>query len=210
MLKPSMRKSTARYDPEKYEIDEDGLLPAIVGPWVRDKHARLQKYVGISRSVRRKFVDKAGATYIDLFSGPGRERIRDTTDIVPGSPLVAWNVSLGGSPFTEVHVCDADSGIPNAAAARLRNAGASVAPEVGAATHVIDRVVSKLNPSGLHFAFLDPYNLELLPFALIRKLAALERMDILMHVSAYDLQVNLRTYMDRSDSPLDCLRPGLA
>jgi three-Cys-motif partner protein len=203
-----MRNPTARYDPEKYEIDEDGLLRAIVGPWVRDKHARLQKYVGISRAVRRKFVDKAGATYIDLFSGPGRARIRDTTDVVLGSPLVAWNESLRESPFTEVHVCDADSSILNAAAARLRNAGAPVAPEVGPAAQVIDRIISKLNPSGLHFAFLDPYNLESLPFELIRKLAVLERMDILMHVSAYDLQVNLRAYIDRADSPLDSFAPG--
>ena len=29
-----------------------------------------------------------------------------------------------------------------------------------------------------------------------------------MHVSAYDLQVNLRTYMDRSDSPLNSFAPG--
>jgi three-Cys-motif partner protein len=203
-----MRKSPSRYDPEKYEIDEDGLLRAIVGPWVRDKHARLQKYVGISRSVRRKFVGKAGATDIDLFSGPGRARIRDTAEVVPGSPLVAWNESAKGVPFTEVHVCDADAGLLNAAAARLRNAGAQVACEVGPAIQVVDRIISKLNPSGLHFAFLDPYNLGDLPFELIRKLAALERVDILMHVSAYDLQVNLRSYIDRPDSPLDSFAPG--
>jgi len=52
-------------DDDRYEIDpEDGLRRAIVGDWAPEKHLRLQKYVDITRAVRRKF--GGNATYIDL------------------------------------------------------------------------------------------------------------------------------------------------
>jgi three-Cys-motif partner protein len=58
-------------------------------------------------------------------------------------------------------------------------------------------------------AFLDPYNLRALPFDVLRKLAALERMDILVHVSIQDLQRNLRQYINEGEgSPLDAFAPG--
>jgi hypothetical protein len=31
----------------------------------------------------------------------------------------------------------------------------------------VDPIIYALNPAGLHFAFLDPYNLENLPFSII-------------------------------------------
>ena len=40
---------------------------------------------------------------------------------------------------------------------------------VTTANQAIDDIVYALNPSGLHFAFLDPYNLEFLSFDLIEK-----------------------------------------
>ena len=65
-----------------------------------------------------------------------------------------------------------------------------------------------MNPHALHFAFLDPYSLGALPFDVIRKLARLERMDILVHVSVQDLNRNLRKYAKKSESQLDAFAPG--
>jgi three-Cys-motif partner protein len=59
---------------------------------------------------------------------------------------------------------------------------------------VIDRVVDAINPSGLHFAFLDPYNLDDLSFDIIEKLSRFRHMDMLVHVSVQDLQRNLDRY----------------
>ena len=193
------------------ERDEDGYVREIVGPWVLDKHNRLTRYIGISRSVRTKFtgIGKAGATFIDLYSGPGRLRIRNTTQTMHGSPLVAWQGAVdGGVPFTQVHVADADPQLSAAVDARLRKAGAPVFVETGPARETVDRVISKLDPYALHFAFLDPYNLEALPFDIIRKLAKLKRMDILIHISTQDLQRNLQRYIDRHNSALDVFAPG--
>jgi three-Cys-motif partner protein len=195
----------------QYEPDEDGYLREIVGPWVRDKHDRLARYIGISRSVRAKFIGhgKAGATFIDLYSGPGRVRVRDEAQAIRGSPLVAWQESLdGGAPFTQMHVADADPRFSEAVDVRLRQARAPVFTETGPATAIVDRVISRLNPHALHFAFLDPYNLKALPFRIIEKFAELKRMDILIHVSIQDLQRNLQRYIDQENSPLDSFAPG--
>ena len=59
------------------------------------------------------------------------------------------------------------------------------------ADRAIDDIVYAINPSGLHFAFLDPYNLGFLSFDLLEKLARFKHMDILVHVSVQDLQRNL-------------------
>ena len=196
---------------QKYELDEDGYLREIVGPWVQDKHIRLKRYVGISRSVRAKFIGsgKAGATYIDLYAGSGRLSIRYETLVIHGSPLVAWHESVDGSaPFTQVHVADAKPQLSKAVNARLKKANAPIFAETGPAIETVDRVISKLHPNALHFAFLDPYNLGDLHFDIIRKLARLERMDILIHISIQDLQRNLQLYVDSENSSLDRFAPG--
>jgi three-Cys-motif partner protein len=69
-------------------------------------------------------------------------------------------------------------------------------------------IVTKLNPEGLHFAFLDPYNLEGLTFETIKHLSLLHRIDILLHLSVADLQRNLDRYASALHSPLDEVAPG--
>jgi three-Cys-motif partner protein len=195
---------------ERYEEDDDGYRREIVGPWARDKHLRLEKYIGIARAVRKKFVGsgKAGTTYLELFAGPGRVRIRDEHSAIDGSPLIAWkSASKFDSPFTQVHVADADSENVAAVRERLKRLGAPVQAEVGPAIETVARIVAKLSPDALHFAFLDPYKLGDLSFDIIRQLAALKRMDILMHVSVLDLQRNLRLYIQQERSPLDSFAP---
>lgn len=199
-------------DPGKYEPDEqDGLPRELVGDWAKDKHTRLARYVGISSAARRKYLGpgKAGATYIDLFAGPGRVRIRDTKEIRDGSSLIAWNEAVRRkSQFSNLYVADARKEILGACCARLRSATAPVIPISGEAAATVDAVIRSLHPRGLHFAFLDPYDLESIPFEIIRKLAGVAKMDILMHVSVQDLQRNLRRYIQQKDSPLDAFAPG--
>lgn len=67
--------------------DEDGLPMSEVGEWTLDKHERLRKYIDAAHGARRKFAGRT--TYIDLYCGPGRSRIRETQKVVDGSPLVA-------------------------------------------------------------------------------------------------------------------------
>jgi three-Cys-motif partner protein len=205
-----MPRAPAPLDPDKYDEDEDGLPRELVGPWASDKHDRLARYVDISRGVRARWIGKgkAGASFIDLFSGPARVRVKDTGEVMDGSPLVAWRESVRtNTTFTQIHIADADSRLVRAADARLRKQNAPVHSETGFAEATVDRIIPKLNKSGLHFAFLDPYNLSALPFDVIRKLAGLQRMDILIHVSVQDLNRNLLRYVSQAKSPLDSFAP---
>ena len=206
-----MARAPAQLASDKYEQDEDGLPREIVGPWARDKYARLAKYLDISRGVRARFIGKgkAGATYTELFSGPGRVRMKDTGTVTHGSPLVAWTEALRSQTgFTQVHIADADARLVAAAATRLQKDGAVVHSEVGAASDTVQRILPRLNKYALHVAFLDPYNLGALPFEVIRRLATLQRMDILIHVSVQDLNRNLLRYIESTSSPLDQFAPG--
>lgn len=202
--------SLGKLDPEKYEIDIDGLPREIVGPWALDKQALVRKYIDISKSARKKYIglNNAGAAYIDLFCGPGRIRVNDSPGAMPGGPLVAFSEAKKLSPFTEIHIADANERLVRAATIRLERENAPVRSETGLASDTVSKVIAKLNPAGLHFAFLDPYNLQALPFSVLEKLARLRRIDILVHISAQDLQRNLRRNFDRENSPLDQFAPG--
>jgi three-Cys-motif partner protein len=90
----------------------------------------------------------------------------------------------------------------------LIRAGGSPTAYVGAAEETAKRVVERLNRYGLHFVFLDPFNLQALPFSVIEAFSKLKRVDMLIHVSAQDLQRNLRSYLRPGDSRLDVFAPG--
>jgi three-Cys-motif partner protein len=189
----------------------DGLPVDEVGPWASEKHDRLRKYIDASRGARAKFLppkNQGGASYIELFSGPGRSWIRDTSRIIDGSPLVAYrSAHAGGSRFSDLHLNDLKPGNSAALLQRMRALGASPNNYTDAADVAVDKIVAALNPAGLHFAFLDPYNLEQMPFSIIRKLATLPRMDMLIHVSLQDLQRNLDKHT-RPSGVLDAFMPG--
>lgn len=188
----------------------DGLPLACVGDWVDEKHARVRRYVDISRAVRRQFLNGGGgATYIDLFCGPGRARIRQTQRIVDGSALVAANEGLRtGAPFTEFFVADLNPAFVEATVARLNAVGVGAHSFVGPAAETVETVAAALPRYALNFALLDPYDLGTLPFTVIQQLAGVARIDILIHVSLQDLQRNLARYLDAPHSPLDLFAPG--
>lgn len=191
-------------------LDDDGLPLDEVGAWAKEKHERLRKYIDIARSARRKFVEgRGGASYVDLFCGSGRSIIRKTDERIDGSPLLAFKCAASGvAPFSEIHIADTDEARCQAAAQRIANAGGAAKQYVGSAEKVAPEIARQLNPYGLHFAFLDPYNLQDLPFTVIKALGTLKHMDILIHVSAQDLQRNLHEYIKTDDDRLDRFAPG--
>jgi three-Cys-motif partner protein len=191
-------------------LNDDGLPFDEVGAWAKEKHERLRKYVDISRGARRKFIrGTGGATYIDLYCGTGRAIVRETKEIIDGSPLVAFKCARDIEvPFSEIHIADASGDSCRAAEKRLITLGASPFKEIGAAEATAVRIVGRLNPNGLHFAFLDPYNLQHLPFSVIEAFGKLKRIDMLIHVSAQDLQRNLHSYTRPGDTRLEGFAPG--
>lgn len=197
-------------------MEDDGLPVVEVGEWALEKHERLKKYVDITRGPRGKYTVPtparprvAGATYIELFSGPGRARIRETGEVIEGSPLVAFRASMASNvPYSDIHIGDLNDEYVHAAAKRIATAGGRAFPYVGVAEDTAKAIVANLSPKGLHFAFLDPFNLETLTFETIRSLSVLEHIDLLLHVSVQDLQRNLERYLEAPASPFDAFAPG--
>lgn len=192
------------------EVD-DGLPAEEVGPWAKEKHEYLCRYIDISRAVRQKWLgDKnAGATFIDLFCGPGRCQIRGTKEWIDGGVIAAWKKSVeGGAPFSQIYIADLDEVRRKAAVSRLKNLEAPVIELEGAAVDAVKEIFRLLNPYGLHFAFLDPFNLEALDFNIIQQLSELRRIDMLVHVNQMDLQRNLVTNAMSANSVFDAFAPN--
>lgn len=191
-------------------LDEDGLPLDSVGVWAKEKHQRLRHYIDITRGVRRKWVEgTGGATYIDPFCGTGRALVRETGERIDGSPLLAFKTARDCKvPFSKIYIADESEQSCQIAEQRLTNAGAPVALEIGPARDTAARIAERLNKDGLHLIFLDPFSLEDLPFSVIQTFAALKYVDMLIHVSAQDLQRNLARYSASSVSPLDSFAPG--
>jgi three-Cys-motif partner protein len=192
-------------------MDDDGLPVDEVGAWAKDKHDRLRRYIFAASGARKKFLPPAGqgASYIDLYSGSGKAIIRDTGETIDGSPLVAFKCAHDcNSRFSEIHLADADPSKRSAAAKRIELLGSIAIQHDGSAEQAVKSVSNYLNPYGLHFAFLDPFNLQDLPFSVISSLAKFTRMDMLIHVSAQDLQRNLDRYLAEGDARLEIFAPG--
>lgn len=197
--------------PSHYHTDpEDGLVAGECRDWATLKHDTLARYIQITLGVRRQFVGRAGAAYIDLYSGAGRALNTDSGEFQDGSPLVAWKQALASKvPFSKVFINDIDPALLQACKVRLERLGASVHPMGKDMAHAAEEVARSLNPDGYHLAFLDPFDLGI-PFAAIKKLASLRRIDMLLHVSAMDLQRNLpKTATDAGvRRKLDAFAPG--
>jgi len=190
---------------ESYFQDESGLWVEKVGLWAKEKQKIIGNYVQIASATRQKYKH---CSFIDVFCGPGRSQIRDTGELIDGSPLAAYKRGHSGHPFSSIHISDADRDLLSSAEVRLRDIGAPVVPTMGPASVALPKIVSQLSVSGLHLALLDPHNLGALSFDLFECLARLQRIDVIVHVSLSDLQRNVDRYTSIAHEQFDNFAPG--
>jgi three-Cys-motif partner protein len=125
------------------------------------------------------------------------------------SCVTAWRKSQeSGSPFSHIYISDKDDVRLGAAAERLRRLGAPVHPIPGPAVDSVLAILKRLEPNGLHFAFVDPFSLGALDFQIFKTLTKRKRMDILVHLSKMDLQKNLDENIGSPISAFDSFAPG--
>lgn len=191
---------------------DDGLPVEEIGAWSSEKTDLLCSYIKISSAARRMYLPprgNGGACYIDLFCGPGGASVKQTGKFVPAGCVSAWQASVeSGAPFSKVIIGDMDEVRLSAAKTRLERLGAPVTAILGPAKETVFPAIQKAGGQGLHFAFLDPYNLGSLDFHVFETLARLTRIDILVHVSQMDLQRNFDRHSVAEGSPLDSFCPG--
>jgi hypothetical protein len=86
---------------------------------------------------------------------------------------------------------------------------ASAGPDLGRSSGPNGRRgLGEVKPNGLHLAYLDPFNLEHLPFSVIERLARFKNIDVVVHFSIMDLQRELELDFERDESRLEVFAPG--
>lgn len=199
---------------DKFVLDPTDQLPALkCGRWaIEHKHALLKRYIDITRGARNRYLPpqgSGGACYIDLYAGPGRVIVEDTGQYADGSCLLAAREAKSkSSPFTECWIGDIDAAALDAHSKRLTAIGQKHQTVIAPAEQSAKAIADSLPPHGLHFAFLDPFSLDQLPFTVIESLTKVKKIDLLIHFSAQDLNRNLDRYIASTECPLDRFAPG--
>jgi three-Cys-motif partner protein len=187
---------------------DDGHPVQCVGEWaVESKHAYIRRYIDATWGARRKFLASAGSSpgngagFLDLFSGPGRVRVRETGAVREGSPFIALDHTK--APFTHVVLCDLAP--ENVAALRERTLDHLDRVEVfeGDANEIIDELVARLPSHGLNLALVDPFAVSPLRFETLVRLSRVPRMDILLNFPTSDIRRNLDLYCQDGNDVLD-------
>ncbi|MCH7768621.1 MAG: three-Cys-motif partner protein TcmP [Nitrospinae bacterium] len=159
--------------PEKLEyLDDDELLTPEVGPWAEEKYKYVSYYNKLfSTSMKDRWDCR---TYIDLFAGAGRSRIRRTNKILAGSPLLALGVP---DQYDKYIICEKDEELMEALKSRIEKeySHADVKYVLGDCNEMVDEICAAIpKPSPrrtvLSFCFIDPYNIDI-HFETVRRLS---------------------------------------
>ncbi len=178
-----------------------------VGRWVPEqKHLLLADYVGAASSAMKKWPHRI---FIDPFCGPGRIQVAGESFDRDGGAAVAIRQALqSGAPYTEALLGDIDKSRGLPCADRIRAIGTPAESFIGPAVETVQDMVSRVPKGALCLAYIDPYNLELLNFNMIRTLAQLPNVDFAVHFSTMDLLRNVDFELDPDRARFDDVAPG--
>jgi three-Cys-motif partner protein len=177
-----------------------------VGAWVPEqKHRLLREYLTASRYAWKKWPNRI---LIDPFAGPGRIQVKGESFTRDGGTIVAWRGLQDTAPFSSVLVGDVDGVRANACEQRLTALGAPARSFVGPALQTVPQMIAGIPANALCFAYVDPYNLELLSFAILKALAQLRRVDLAINFSTMDLRRNAELEFDPDRARFDSTAPG--
>ena len=182
-----MARRTGKNPPDLSATD-DGLLLRPVGYWSKDKLRYLAGYMDIfTTSMRHKWF----TVYVDLFAGPGKSKIRDSSEIIKGSPLAALDLRYAFNKYIFVEAA------PDALSAlEKRMAQYKDTRDIhtkGIDCNVSAKDVTSLIPhDSLTLAFIDPVGCDI-HFSTIKALADRGRVDLFM---TFPMGMDLRRNVD--------------
>jgi len=187
------------------DASDDGLYYEDgVGAWVEDKHRLVSLYGTLfSTGMKRKWEMRV---CIDLYSGPGLVRVRDTNRFLWGSPLLALRVK---DPFDKYIFCESN---PSALSALKTRVGrlfpnADVSYIQGSCDDSVEELCSKIPlPSRtrkvLSFCLVDPYDLSV-KFATIKRISETFVDFLVLLALGMDGNRNLQHYLDSANHKID-------
>lgn len=178
----------------------DGLVIREAGEWVKSKLDRVSRYIDLfETSMRDKWKYRC---YIDLLSGCGKNKIRNTNEIVLGSPLIALQAKF---PFTHYIFNELNKIYFDALSQRVEEYQQILSIELHNCdcNLIVDDVVNRINQLpklSLNLAFIDPQGLDV-RWDSIEKLARINKLDLLIFYPEEAINRNIKQFCD-SDN--DC------
>ncbi len=156
----------------------DGLYTPEVGEWSDMKYRLVSNYAEMFSTAMKDKWDQR--VYIDLFSGAGRGKIKDSKRVVATSPLLAMGVR---NPFDRYICCDLDPRCIEALRARVAKQFPHLEKDViyvagdcnDTVNEVLDHVRALIGNRKrvLSFCVVDPFTLGNLKFSTIERLASI-------------------------------------
>lgn len=187
------------------DVKDDGLIIDDVGPWALEKYKLLGFYCDIfTGSMHNKWDN---LVYIDLFSGSGYAKIRETNKIVRTSPLVSLSLS---QRFTKYIFCDLEKVLISSLEVRVKRDfnWANRDFIIGDCNLKIANIIkaipqySKVN-TVLTFCFVDPFAINNLHFSTIEKLAMLAMDFLILIPTGMDAKRNFKYFLDKRNQKID-------
>lgn len=186
-------------------VEDDGLIIPEVGAWGEKKYKLVGGYCDIFTTGMRYKWDKL--VYIDLFSGSGYAKIKDTNKIVKSSALISLSIP---NKFDKYIFCEADAGKLGALKMRVEREFPDIDVEyvLGDSNENISKIISLVprhsNTQGiLRFCFVDPFSLNL-KFETIDKLSRVGKIDFLILLALLmDANRNFIYYVEENSKKID-------
>ena len=185
-------------------VQDDGLVTNPIGPWAEDKYRYVGMYAEMfATGMKNKWPRRL---YLDLFSGPGYSRVRDTGRVVLGSPMIALSLP---DPFDEYLFSDESPEALDALRTRVARLDQQlpvtyIPGDANVAVARIVKVVSATPSKGtLSFCFLDPYKLNI-HFQTVQRIAEGRAVDFLILLALYiDANRNIQWYVGDDNPTID-------
>ncbi|MGA3094386.1 MAG: three-Cys-motif partner protein TcmP [Dehalococcoidales bacterium] len=177
--------------------EEDGICPYILGNdrlplrcigfWAKDKLYYLQRYMSIfNSSMKDKWFKRA---YVELFAGPGLGIVRDSGQIISGSPLLAVEQPVA---FSRHIFVDINKAAVEALEKRVKQSKSSIDVNFinGDCNDSIGEIRTRIDASYLILTFIDPTSMQT-RFSAINDLTTNLHMDLIIN---FPLQAINRSY----------------
>lgn len=169
-----MSRQASKKSPDLTTTD-DGLCVRQVGDWSKEKLHYVARYMDMfTTSMRKKWV----LVYVDLFAGPGKSKVKNTGEVVKGSPLLALDLPYRFNKYIFVETDPKSLSALEKRIAAYRDHTDIYTKETDC--NMAAAEIASLIPSdALTLAFIDPEGCDI-HFATIKALADSRRVDLLM------------------------------
>lgn len=189
---------------ESMRVEDDGLACPEVGPWAEDKYRMISLYDTLfSKGMRNKWGKRV---YIDLYAGSGFGRIKGTSTVLKGSPILALTVP---DPFDKYIFCEESEELLDALRKRTERIAptASVDYVLGDCDEQIDKICSLIpqyssTQTVLSLCFVDPFDFGI-KHKTVRKLSEFYIDFLVLLAIGMDATRNYDLYVDGASTKID-------